>query len=102
MSRIIQGTIKEDGAKMKDKPEIRIGWVINTGNPKTRFYDNYIGVFWFDFNTPLKPWHDGMRVAIFKTRKIARLHLAKVKGEAIRGKYPHAFVERIEVIIRAV
>lgn len=72
----------------------RLAWAITTGTP-----NDFIGVGWFDdFG---RPWNDGLRVALFRTRAEARRHLGRVKGPTDRGRFPLARVVRVEICITA-
>lgn len=70
----------------------RLAWAITTGTPH-----DLIGVGWFDdFG---RPWNDGLRIALFRTRAEARGHLGRVKGPVDRGRFPRARVVRVEIHI---
>ena len=71
----------------------RHAWAIETGE------GTLIGVYRMS-QRPLAPWHDGCRVALFRTRAQAREYLKRVKGEKRRGLYPDARVVRAKVSIR--
>ena len=67
-------------------------WAIDDGSGKL------LGVFRFDSHC-LPPWQDGMRTALFTTRKEAKMHLPKVKGPSNAGLYPKAKVVKVQVRI---
>jgi hypothetical protein len=66
-----------------------------------RLYTGFAGVYRFTTNF-MEPWQDGIRIAVFRTRKMARDNLVRVKGPLERGKYPNARVVKVLVAVSVV
>jgi len=71
-------------------------WAINTCSDEGH---GLIGRYWwFEGNSPVIPTHlEGCKVALFKTRKIARINLTQVKRA-----FPEAKVIKVEVAIQPI
>ena len=67
-------------------------WAISTGE------NGFIGFYWFGHDA--LSWQDGFRLCTFRTRSVAREHLAVVRGPKNRGKFPKAKVVRVDVTMR--
>ena len=67
-------------------------WAIFTGEA------GYIGFYRFGHDA--LAWQDGFRLCTFRTRSVAREHLAVVRGPKDRGKFPKATVVRVDVTMR--
>lgn len=71
----------------------RLYWAIQTRGAATG-QKGYIGVYWFD-QLYRSPPFAGCTVALFKTRRVAREHLPRVK---IKYGHPTAKVVRVEIV----
>ena len=72
---------------------VRLAWAIEFEPSKLA------GVFFFA-KGPLEPWHDGVRTAVFATRKQARTAFdAKFRGSEW---YPKAKVVRVKLAVIAI
>ena len=75
--------------------KIRYAWAIDTNSKEGH---GFIGVFWFEKQKQLPPYQDGMRTALFRTRKQAREHLLLVRPKDEKyHAFPKAKVVRVQI-----
>ncbi len=70
-----------------------IAWAINT---HTERYHGLIGRYWwFNHRSPIiPPQLEGCKIALFKTRKLARENLSSIKEV-----YPKAQVQKVKMLV---
>lgn len=69
----------------------RKAWAIDAGGTAALGHD-FIGHAWFGW--PKEMWTSGLTICLFKTRKLAKEHLAKPKRS-----FPKAKVVRVRILV---
>lgn len=79
---------------MKTKPEIFYAWAIKTNHTDIdlKKYHGFIGRYWWK---PVSKHLEGCRIALFTTKKIAKIYLPEVKCA-----FPKASIVKVKATVK--